>query len=288
MKHYIMFDVGGTGIKYGNMDEDGNLISDISSIPSPSKKDKEEIVSLFADIIKKECDVCGIGMAWPGPFDYKKGVSLMDGLGKYQAIYGINIGEEISRKVGWSGLNLVYLNDVAAFTNGYAFENKIESEKIIALVIGTGAGSAFYNNGKCVGSEYNGVPNNGWIYNMPFRSEYIEDWVSSKGIKNLSQKYYGMEIDGKTLFELAERKDEKALKLWLEFGDIIKEAMIPFIESYKPDSLVLGGKISKAWKYFTPVLLPEFKRMGVKTCVADETSKYVFSGLYKLLGDRNG
>ena len=73
-----MFDVGGTGIKYGTLNKKGVLISPISDLPSPSRKVKEEVFSFFSRIIEKEENVKGIGMAWPGPFDYEKGVSLMD------------------------------------------------------------------------------------------------------------------------------------------------------------------------------------------------------------------
>ena len=67
-----MFDVGGTGIKYGTLNKKGVLISPISDLPSPSRKGKEEVFSFFSQIIEKEENVKGIGMAWPGPFDYEK------------------------------------------------------------------------------------------------------------------------------------------------------------------------------------------------------------------------
>lgn len=288
MERYIMFDVGGTGIKYGTLDEKGVLISPISDLPSPSQKGKEEVFSLFAHIIEKEENVKGIGMAWPGPFDYEKGISLMDGLGKYQSIYGLNVGESINKRLNRDDIKYVFLHDVAAFLDGYARDNNIENERIIALLIGTGAGSSFYADGKIVGKEYKGVPDNGWIYNIPFRGKTIEDWVSSKGIKRLSKKYFNMSIDGKTLFDMAENRDEMAITLWLEFGEIVEEAILPFILAFKPDRVVLGGKISKAWKYFFPKIKEEFEKTGIELSVTEETSRYVLSGLYKKFGEVYG
>ena len=115
-----MFDVGGTGIKYGTLNKKGVLISPISDLPSPSRKGKEEVFSLFSQIIEKEENVKGIGMAWPGPFDYEKGVSLMDGLGKYQSIYGLDVAENINKRLKRDDMKYVFLHDVAAFLTGYA------------------------------------------------------------------------------------------------------------------------------------------------------------------------
>ena len=112
--------------------------------------------------------------------------------------------------------------------------------------------------------------------------------MSSKGIKRLSEKYFNTSIDGKTLFGMAENGDERAIALWLEFGDVIKEAMIPFILQFKPDRVVFGGKISQAWKYFSPRMKEELEKSGTKLSVTEETSRYVFSGLFKRFGEIYG
>ena len=41
----------------------------------------------------------GVGMAIPGPFDYEHGISRMQGLNKYDAIYGIPLEPEIRERV---------------------------------------------------------------------------------------------------------------------------------------------------------------------------------------------
>ena len=54
-----MFDVGGTGIKYGTLDEKGVLISPISDLPSPSQKGKEEVLAK-CDEIKAQLEAAGL------------------------------------------------------------------------------------------------------------------------------------------------------------------------------------------------------------------------------------
>ena len=84
MPYYLLMDVGGTGIKAGVMDQNGKIQCKIRTFPSKAKANKEEIFQNFAWIIeqmedeisKKNVAFSGIGMAFPGPFDYEKGISL--------------------------------------------------------------------------------------------------------------------------------------------------------------------------------------------------------------------
>lgn len=282
-----MFDVGGTGVKHAMLDERGVIVSPVSTFPSPSRKSTDEVFASFADVIRKEDDVCGIGMAWPGPFDYENGISLMNGLGKYQSIYRMDVGKGIKQALGNEGLKFRYDHDVAAFLSGYVRSEGLCDKRVIALVLGTGAGSAFSVNGRCVGSETEGVPENGWIYNVPFRDGTIEEWLSSKGIEKLSVKHFGSLLDGKTLQQMADEGNEDAIRFWLEFGKVIKEGMMDFITSFRATDIVFGGMISKAWKYFSPAFADVFSSMGVTMHVTYESSRYVFGGLYTLFGGKD-
>ena len=82
----------------------------------------------------------------------------------------------------------------------------------------------------------------------------------------------------------------KTLKNYLRrvIKDVIKEAMIPFILQFKPDRVVFGGKISQAWKYFSPRMKEELEKSGTKLSVTEETSRYVLSGLFKRFGEIYG
>ena len=287
MRRYMVFDVGGTGVKYTTVDENGVVASPSKSFPSPSQKSAEEVFNSFKDVIESEQGISGIAMAWPGPFDYKNGVSLMDGLGKYQSIYGMNVGDGLKRALGRKDLDFKYDHDVAAFLSGYVYDENLCTCRVIALVMGTGAGSAFAVNGKVVGREENGVPENGWIYNVPFRDAVIEEWLSSKGIEKLSKKYFGKAIEGKVLFDMAENGDEAAIKLWKEFGEIVKDGLMQFIPSFGATDIVFGGMISKAWKYFGEAFNADFASQDVRIHITYESSKYVFTGLYRMFGVEN-
>src|SRR5690242_10812760 len=56
----------------------------------------------------------GIGIAMPGPFDYQEGISLIKGVNKYNALYGINIKEILRNqlKIDYD-LPVVFENDAS-------------------------------------------------------------------------------------------------------------------------------------------------------------------------------
>ena len=89
------------------------------------------------------------------------------------------------------------------------------------------------------------------------------------------------------LFDMAENGDEGALKLWKEFGEIVKDGLMQFIPSFGATDIVFGGMISKAWKYFGEAIKDDFASQGVRIHITYESSKYVFTGLYRLFGVEN-
>ena len=152
MSIFIMLDVGGTEIKGGVFDVSGALW--VASETFRRKPGKIRIRSLkisatsfliLAGGFPKRKNWKESAMAFPGPFDYEQGISLMRGLNKYDQIYGMRIPEELrkrSRKL--ERVKILFRHDVEAFARGvYRFGMKKQQEKVLCLCIGTGAGSAF-------------------------------------------------------------------------------------------------------------------------------------------------
>ena len=61
----------------------------------------------------------GIGIAMPGPFDYVNGISLIEGVNKYNALYGINIKEALKNQLNIEyDLPIIFENDASCFGLG--------------------------------------------------------------------------------------------------------------------------------------------------------------------------
>lgn len=60
-----------------------------------------------------------VGFAFPGPFDYEHGVSLIRGVNKFERIYGLDISESLFPLLRRSGAEeFRYVNDASAFALG--------------------------------------------------------------------------------------------------------------------------------------------------------------------------
>ena len=94
----------------------------------------------------KKISIAGAGFAFPGPFDYKNGISLMKEINKYDSIYGVSIETEIKKKLPiLQKIPFKFLHDIEAFALGeYYFGLDAKPNRVFCLCIGTGTGSAFF------------------------------------------------------------------------------------------------------------------------------------------------
>ncbi len=298
MTYFLMFDVGGTKIKAGIFTDTGNLSDGrIRSFDSKANRPKDEIFRNFADIINSLIEqirdskkqIAGIGMAFPGPFDYENGVSKMTGLNKYDAIYGCDFKKELmeelkkTKAVKWMKKepDFTFIHDVEAFATGEShYGAGACRRRVMYLCIGTGAGSSFTKEGKVLKSEADNVPENGWIYNTPFKDSVIDDYISSRGLRKISGKYLEEPADGAILYEMALRKEQGALQAFHEFGSWLAEAIAPFLQAFSPDCLVLGGQISKSYDFFGKQLDRCCKERGIAVELTEDTSLSILKGLF--------
>lgn len=309
MDAYLMLDVGGTNIKAGILDEKGALAQEqIYSFDAKARGSKEEIFQNFADILcllrekypapgehtgenrpGGKARIRGIGMAFPGPFDYEQGISLMRGLNKYDAIYGLSILDELEKYLGgfWQSreerkeCGFLFLHDVEAFALGECyFGSGKESGRTMFLCMGTGAGSAFAQNKEILKGEDGQVPPMGWIYNTPFKESIIDDYLSVRGLEALSKKAFGEAKSGLELYRLCMEEDKRAFSVYKEFGGWLREAVLPFMENFRPDTIVLGGRLSGSFSYFGAELTGECEKRGIAIHLTQDTSKRALEGLY--------
>src|ERR1700744_5791346 len=109
--------------------------------------------------------VSSIGVAMPGPFDYRNGISMITGLDKYESLYGVNVREALRQRLTYSG-PICFENDAACFGIGVARGDRMDQyRRLIALTLGTGLGACFINDTKPLTSGI-GVPPNGYLYNI--------------------------------------------------------------------------------------------------------------------------
>lgn len=304
MNEYIIaFDVGGIFIKSAVLNGEGEMLPDsFAIIPSKSNESKEEIIEhLFLNIkyqsnriLDKNIKIRGVGFAFPGPFDYEKGISYIKGVDKFDQLYGINLREELMDKMKKDpsfhsktseDFLILFDNDANLFALGEQLVGKGQNfNKVIYMTIGAGTGSAFMEKGQLIKNQDN-VPKDGWIYKEPFGDSIVNDYISRKGILRLAEEMDVVLEDEQviTLAEMAKNNDEKAKKIFHAFGNYIGQALNPYIKSFSPEAIILGGQIAKSKPYFIGGIYETISNKTVIIEHSENTSLSTFAGVVNLM-----
>ncbi|MBP1043476.1 ROK family protein [Vagococcus sp. BWB3-3] len=292
--YYFLMDVGGTTIKVNCLNEKREpLFITNREFPARSQADKATIltnfqhimISINQEIMAQGYELLGVGVAFPGPFNYQEGYSLMKGMRKYDDIYRVNLKALIKEwLVSYFQLEVpvVFENDATSFGLGeYDQRHSLEPGRGIYLTLGTGCGSAFIAAGQLVHGY--GLNDQGMLYDSPFKESRIDDYLSANGLRLLSEMYYQEPLTGYQLFLKSEQGEAEALQVFAEFGQWIVEALEPFVDRFKPDELVFGGEISASLPYFYPALV-KFGDLAIRK--SQNTSLATLQGLTTLLQTR--
>ena len=261
-KFAIGVDVGGSHVCSAVVDiEDGSICSEPVTTPVDSSAGAEAVVTAWAENIRLSMSGFGekvsrVGFAFPGPFDYVRGISLISGVGKYESVYGLDVAETM-RSVLFSeagDVQMRFVNDASAFALGEAlYGAAADSSKVLALTLGTGVGSGFVADGKLVTSG-EGVPDNGWVYCLPFEDGIADEAFSTRWIVKRYLELTGQQVEGAR--EVAERydTDESARVLFREYGERLAAFAGPVLSKFGGRALVIGGNISRAYHLFAEPL----------------------------------
>ncbi|WMJ23897.1 ROK family protein [Paludicola sp. MB14-C6] len=303
MKEYIIaLDVGGSSIKSALIEQNPQskeltLIEDSYRMyDSKSKQSKDEIVENLIAIFKKQIDqlkgtdfsIKSLAIAFPGPFDYEKGISLMQSLDKFDDLYQVNVTEEIRKKL--IALNdsklsadipIVYENDATAFALGEYVNGEAKGfHKAAFITLGTGCGSSFIEDGNLVKGK-KGIPVSGMIFDAPFQDSIIDDYISKRNILAIA-KSHGFDIqqvDVKQLQQLAEQSNQQAKDVFIQFGALLGSALGKYFFTFEPQVLVLGGRISNAFSLMKDSFYQAIFPLKPKVALSKDLSKSALIGI---------
>jgi glucokinase len=214
-------------------------------------------------------NVKGIGFAMPGPFDYVKGICYIQGVAKYENLYGLNITDAISSSLAiHDGFLIRFMNDASAFAVGEAWAGSASKfNRSLSITLGTGFGSAFISKRIPIvdGSE---VPKLGCIYHLPYKDGIADDYFSTRGLLSRYKKLTGKELSGvKELASLA-ATDKLITDLFIDFGDNAGLFLAPWLKKFKSEILVIGGNISHAYNLFGDVFEERLRKENCSCEVA--------------------
>ena len=269
-QNFVSLDVGGTSIKAGVVQGTAQGLSlieeSLHSYPSHSEQGQDVILDTLAEVIEKTASFTeplhGVAFGFPGPFDDIQGISYMKGLGKFEAIYGTPIVPLLKKRLQerdsrpWERIPFSFVNDAWAFALGEArYGAAARYNRVFCLTLGTGCGSAFLEHGQLIQGR-DGVPMNGMIFDQPFRDGKVDDYISRRYLLQCAREK-GLHLDGKELFREACNGNTEAEEVFQSYGSVLGQAIRPFVLSFQPDVLLLGGRISQSISFFEGALQEE-------------------------------
>ncbi|TVQ86353.1 MAG: ROK family protein [Bacteroidetes bacterium] len=266
-------DIGGSHITCALYDTDRKTFKNIKRFRRTvnSQDSGQMILDSWAECITQAIEdavdngVAGIGFAMPGPFDYPNGISLIKGVHKFEDLYGVNIGEEVRKKLTLPDeFPVRFLNDAACFAIGESFrEPALQYERLLAITLGTGFGTTFIEKHLPVAGRF-GIPNDGFLYHIPLENATADDHFSTRWFVQQWKETTGENIDGvKQLVQKAEKMPQ-AKALFHTFGEKLGTFLAPWLSGFRADCLVLGGNISAAYPLFENPLMNAFKSSGLQ------------------------
>jgi glucokinase len=274
-KSYVIgADIGGSHITAAMVDLETGAVVDSSKVKEPvnAGADARDILSHWTSAIQQvlnagDTPVPAIGIAMPGPFDYPEGISRIKGVAKYESLYGMNIRAALKAALGF-GNGIYFENDASCFALGEAWSGEgAGCGRMVAVTLGTGLGGTFMHNNVIV-QEGTGVPPQGYIYQLPYKTGIAEDYISTRWLLNEYFERTGQRLtEVKLMGELAEKQDAAALAVFAEMGRSLGEVLAPWLADFQAERLVIGGNIRKAHPYFLPALQASLSQQHVQASI---------------------
>jgi glucokinase len=249
-------DIGGSHITAGIVDlaqkkiVEGSVIRQLVNRHAPA----EEILGIWAAVINDRLlniqqPVTRVGFAMPGPFDYPNGICLIKGFDKYEALYGMNIRQELAVRTGVPAGHIVFRNDADAFLDGEMFGGAGQGcSRALGLTLGTGLGSCLYVEGEITNAGLNV---------LPFKHGMAEEYLSTRWFIKAYQQRSGKQVSG--VKELADRykEDETVRLIFEEFSMNLGELLLHCLGTFNVQAMIIGGNISNAYSLFIDQVLKQ-------------------------------
>jgi glucokinase len=290
----IGVDIGGTHITCAALDiQHGRLLEETRARATYSHEaSAETILQSWAQALNETLSLvdttqlAGIGFAIPGPFDYRNGVSQMEH--KFKNLFGLHIPTALNPLLQMpKDLTMRFLNDASSFAVGEAWVGEGQGfQKVVAITLGTGFGSAFADHGVPVVSGAS-VPKEGCLWHLPFKDGIADDYISTRWFIQEYQKLTGETVPG--VKELIERTDSDAIArdLFVQFGQNLAECLAVPLQNFEAEVLVIGGNIAHALPLFGDAFRTGLKNAGVsiKIVVSKHMENAALIGSARLLDD---
>ena len=250
MQYIIATDIGGTTFNTGIFSSSLKQIAISNKDKIRYYNNKNEVVNAIVEQINSsinknsinKSDIIGVGIASPGPLDSKKGI-ILDTL-NLKIFQNYNIVDDFSKKLG---LDTFIENDANLFSLGEWYSQYKKKNVTVGVTLGTGLGFGLIINGEI----FTGGHGFAMEYSLsPYEWGMCEENVSIRYLRKRSKELYGKEISPRIIEQYFMNNDEKAVKIYNEFGNNLGIVLSHIINMIDPQVITIGGGVSKAFDCF--------------------------------------
>lgn len=247
----LVFDIGGTEIKYALCDENFNL-TDKKSVPTNAYEGGKRLIERVVEIAKTYSGIDRIGISTAGQVDSEKGMIVFatDSIPGYT---GVQIKQTVEAEIG---VPCAVENDVNSAALGEAYFGAAKGEdNFLCLTYGTGIGGAIFLEGKlfkgngCSAGEFGHfVTHAGGKSCTCGGCGCYEAYASSGALVRAVKAKTGRDLNGREIF--AEFDNPEIRTVIDEWIDEIVVGLKGLVYIFNPSLIVAGGGIMNE-KYIT-------------------------------------
>lgn len=260
----IGIDLGGTAIKLGRFDRQGNCLESLT-IATPQPSLPTPVLQAMGDAIarlNRDQTCLALGVGSPGPADAQGRIAKF--AINLEGWDNVAVADYLEKT---TGLPTIVENDAnCAGLGEFWLGAGRPFQDLILLTLGTGVGGAIFIQGKLFTGSYGAAGELGLITldrnGPPCRSGNrgsLEQFASIQGI------YRRTGQDPATLGELAANGDRQALDFWEEYGRGLGAGLASLLYVLTPEAVIFGGGISTSAKFFLPAVQTEIEARVLPT-----------------------
>ena len=275
----IGVDLGGTQIKAGIVDENGNILKQLKR-PTEAQKGKEVVLENLIGVIQELMDgeVKAVGVAVASPLDPHEGVLYyppnLPGFGIF------NLKAFLAEKLR---IPVFIDNDANLYALGEWWKGSgVNSKVFLCITVGTGIGGGVIYEGKIWHGAHGLGAEIGHITVMPegplchcgnrgcleavassyFLVSYVKERLSEGEASSLAR--FKNELTPKLIYEAAVNGDRLALRAFEILGRNLGLGVASLVNVLDPDVVAIGGGLSKAGMILLNPVIEEFRNRVLK------------------------
>lgn len=284
-KYCFGVDVGGTTVKLGLFNTDGDLLEKWE-IPTVTADGGKAILPDIARSIKKMMDeremerdeVVGVGIGAPGPIDSEGTVYGAVNLGwgtfsiKKELQTMLNVPVEAGNDANVAALGEVWQGGARGYEN------------VVMVTLGTGVGGGIIVEGRILAGATGA---GGEIGHMHVNDEEtiacncgncgcLEQYVSATGVVRLAKEKLAksdrpselrdIEVTAKDVWDAAKKGDPLAMEVAEDFGWYLGKALASVACVVNPEVFVIGGGVSRAGDILIDYIQKNYRKTAFTGC----------------------